>query len=387
MNLEKYGCHKGQGPRWKDGWLGLGCPDGGCDYVAIYDGASASAKLIAKYSGQPTHLPVIVSSSNTMTIHFQTDTRNCGIAYMKQKGDPGWFADWDFLDNGQNICHPDAAVLTQSHGVLHDDATAHVDCSTGICNHADKTHTHNGYSDNLDCGVRIRAPKGATINLHISQMNLESCSLARKAGYRGKCATDPDRLMVYDGRNAQAKLLAAVSGDITDSISQRDTWTSSGRDLFVRFKTDTGNWGLSPTKDDPGFYAEWQFVADGQACAKFTPVPKTAIRGHNSEILTGVKVPQCEAACCKRDWCKSFDFSDAHPTTSGGVGYCALSDVDASRQYGDINHNADTTLYERRTLSSILCAFAVIPDYSPEKVTTLLCVYACMCVQLPRMLR
>jgi hypothetical protein len=28
--------------------------------------------------------------------------------------DPGWLADWDFVQNGQNICAPDAAVVRSS---------------------------------------------------------------------------------------------------------------------------------------------------------------------------------------------------------------------------------------------------------------------------------
>jgi hypothetical protein len=35
--------------------------------------------------------------------------------------DPGWFADWDFVENGQDICHPDSAVLRTEYGVIHDD--------------------------------------------------------------------------------------------------------------------------------------------------------------------------------------------------------------------------------------------------------------------------
>ena len=90
INLEQYGCHPGAGPTWANGMDGQGCPDGGCDYVAVYDGADESSPLIGKYSGQPAHLPVIVSSSTSMHIRFVTDNRNCGIAANGQTGDPGW---------------------------------------------------------------------------------------------------------------------------------------------------------------------------------------------------------------------------------------------------------------------------------------------------------
>ena len=36
MNLELTGCHPNAGP-------GQGCPEGGCDYVALYDGSDESA--------------------------------------------------------------------------------------------------------------------------------------------------------------------------------------------------------------------------------------------------------------------------------------------------------------------------------------------------------
>ena len=48
-------------------------------------------------------------------------------------------------------------------------------------------------------------------------------------------------------------------------MSLEDTFTSTGRDMFVRFVTDEGNYGLTGTTDDPGFWAEWQFISDGGA--------------------------------------------------------------------------------------------------------------------------
>ena len=102
MNLELTGCHPNAGP-------GQGCPEGGCDYVALYDGSDESAPLLGKFSGQPSTLPVVVSSGQDLHIRFITDSSNCGIAVAGQVGDPGWFADWDFVEHGQDICHPDAA--------------------------------------------------------------------------------------------------------------------------------------------------------------------------------------------------------------------------------------------------------------------------------------
>ena len=38
----------------------------------------------------------------------------------------GWKADWDFITNGQDICHPDTAVLRDPTGTLHDDSVHEV---------------------------------------------------------------------------------------------------------------------------------------------------------------------------------------------------------------------------------------------------------------------
>ena len=69
-----------------------------------------------------------------------------------------------FVESGVNICEPDAAVLHDEFGVLHDD-----DISTA--NSYEEGGA--GYGDNLDCGVRIRGRKGSTVNLHVVQMSLE----------------------------------------------------------------------------------------------------------------------------------------------------------------------------------------------------------------------
>ena len=88
----------------------------GCDYVALYDGADESAPLIGKYSGQPApeDLPVIVSSGQDLHLRFVTDTSNCGIAFAGQQGDPGWFADWDFLENGNIVMLSRSVALSIS---------------------------------------------------------------------------------------------------------------------------------------------------------------------------------------------------------------------------------------------------------------------------------
>ena len=49
-------------------------------------------------------------------------------------------------------------LLQAHHGVLHDDDAG------------DTAENGAGYGDNLECGVRIRAPKHGTVNLHFTQV-------------------------------------------------------------------------------------------------------------------------------------------------------------------------------------------------------------------------
>jgi hypothetical protein len=88
LNLELTGCH----PERPNG----GCPDGGCDYVAVYDGADSNAPLLGKFSGQPpaAAMPQVVSSGTALYIEFISDIGNIGIGCAGQTGDPGWFAEW-----------------------------------------------------------------------------------------------------------------------------------------------------------------------------------------------------------------------------------------------------------------------------------------------------
>jgi hypothetical protein len=41
------------------------------------------------------------------------------------------------------------------------------------CSQSGAGAAQNGYEDDLDCAVRIRAPRGGTVNLHFASMNLE----------------------------------------------------------------------------------------------------------------------------------------------------------------------------------------------------------------------
>ena len=52
-------------------------------------------------------------------------------------------------------------------------------------------------------------------------------------------------------------------------------------------------------------------------------------------------VAQCEALCCARDWCKSFDYTSTDPM------HCNLADIDASTNFGDTTRAGNWDLYEK----------------------------------------
>lgn len=339
MNLELTGCS----PSQPNG----GCPDGGCDYVELRDGLTPDSPVIGRYSGalSGAALPSVVSSGNGLYVLFRTDAGNCGITGSE---DPGFFADWDFVENGQNICDPDSGVLHAQHGVLRDDDTVQIGAYGN-------TPGSEGYLDNADCGVRIRGGVHSTINFHLVQMNLEGdgngiCDPSSPQYIGHSCDENGgDFLEIYDGRDATAPLLARLNGQPTDQVLMQDSFTSTGRDMYIHFTTDAGNYGLTGTTSTPGFYGEWTIIADGAECdTGFASQPGMALVGHNNEAIQGTP-DECIAACCARPWCKSFDYIQSTSTLDAGEydGTCNLADVDASTQYGSTVQNPYNTLYEK----------------------------------------
>ena len=51
-----------------------------------------------------------------------------------------------------------------------------------------------------------------------------------------------------------------------------------------------------------------KFVGDGQRLCNFIKNTSKALNGYNDEHLKSVTRNDCKKACCKRDWCKSFDY-------------------------------------------------------------------------------
>ena len=116
------------------------------------------------------------------------------------------------------------------------------------------------------------------------------------AGSEGCDDNGGDFLYVYDERDENAPLLAQLNGSPTDQVLMQDTFTTTGRDMYVRFATDAGNYGLTNTIASPGFYAEWSVLDNGQECdTDFRMTPGMGIVGHNNEQLSGKTPEQCMA--------------------------------------------------------------------------------------------
>ena len=318
---------------------------GTCAAVVVYDGWDANAPQIATLSastGTSTSQPVVSSGQD---VHVRLIAAPGGLGCAA-----GWgfAADWSFQGQGLDICNPPAAVLTGNVGVLHDDAPdGDVDCSSGHC--GDWTALGAaGYSDNMDCGVRIHAEQpGQKINLHFTQLNLEGPAHipgCEPCDYKG-C----DYVEIYDGADSSHGVpIATVSGTNLDDrldtqgLGRFGSWTSSSSDIFVRFVTNAGNCGLRNTISDPGFFLHWQMIDQGEpgTCDAFPFTQDLAIRGHNTEEKFPVSMEECTQACCDRQWCRSFDYNAEQRN-------CGLSDVDSSSFHADTVVSPGWRLYER----------------------------------------
>ena len=75
---------------------------------------------------------------------------------------------------------------------------------------------------------------------------------------------------------------------------------------------------------------------------EYTRIAGRGIVGHNNEVFTDRTVEECEALCCARDWCRSFDYLPP----GGASGQCALSDVDVTNNQAT-NTEWNSDIYER----------------------------------------
>lgn len=157
-------------------------------------------------------------------------------------------------NNPQN--NPLRNFITASVGTLHDDETDEVDCqqidpNTGYSVCANSQEHGNGYGDNIDCHATISAEPTYTITLDFSHLNLEDGPGCESEHNGHGC----DVLTVYDGNDMTAPVIGVFSGSqLPPPIS------STGSSLTIRFETDAGNYALTDTTSDPGFYADWHIT-------------------------------------------------------------------------------------------------------------------------------
>lgn len=172
-----------------------------CDFVRVYDGTSSSAPLIGQYTGTN---PVydIIANSGRMYIEFQTDV---------SVNNGGFSASYSCI-----TCEG-ITTLTEPIGTAGDGS----DFGT--------------HGNNLDCAWLIDVPGANRIEIDFTFMELESCC---------------DFVTIYDGTNANAPLIATVTGFNT----QQDIITTNGQ-AFVRFTTDGSvtnlGWSLNYSANIP----------------------------------------------------------------------------------------------------------------------------------------
>ena len=125
------------------------------------------------------------------------------------------------------------------------------------------------YGDNLECGKHIQAPAGQTVSLLFTQFNLEDSA---------------DFVRVYDGRDANAPVLGEFTGDNTPPLV-----SSTGRDMFIQFTTDHGNYGITQagSHEDPGFCESFAPTAFPRAPASCTVQPDERARSLLVQTPTG----------------------------------------------------------------------------------------------------
>ena len=229
-----------------------GCPDGGCDYVAIYDGTDANAPVLGEFTGDNT--PQLVSSTGRdMFIQFTTDHGNYGITTAGSHEDPGFYADWHFAVHMDNtgICASDwtdaDGGITTPFGTIHDDeghqtgtgstgvgqqgmggSNGAQSCATACANGRDTNNPNDpcvacgGYGDGLNCYSTLHAPAGSIVRFTFTSLNLEGTTNTQYGGTGttpcGTTCNDPrgcDYVSVFDGPDENSPLLGTFSGNPT----------------------------------------------------------------------------------------------------------------------------------------------------------------------------
>ncbi|XP_061569576.1 cubilin-like [Cololabis saira] len=163
------------------------------DYVAVYDGANASAPLLGRFCGAVMP-PDLRSSTNQLFLLFRTDYSVSGV---------GWRATYRETLGPAQGC---GGYLSMPMGML-----------------GSPDPNHDGrYEPNMNCIWTIETPVNRVVNLTFSSFDLETSSSCRY-----------DYIKVYDGDNMNFPLVGTFCGTSIPSF-----FVSSGNFLLVQLVTD-----------------------------------------------------------------------------------------------------------------------------------------------------
>ncbi len=226
-------------------WLEL---ENDYDYIRVYDGNSTNDPLLAVYTGVMTSTLPLISTGGSMLIHFESDNI---------ENWDGFAANWTSTQNnsgnnggGANTPCSGLVNLSSSNGSFSDGSGA------------------NNYEPNADCKWLIQVSGATSIDLDFSSFDLEQSY---------------DYVKVYDGTDANANLLASLTGNTIPA-----TISSSGSSLFVHFTSDNlinkGGWEANYNANvnnggGNGQYCSGQMtltspqgsIVDGSASSNYAP--------------------------------------------------------------------------------------------------------------------
>ncbi len=222
------------------------------DVVEVYDGTSASATLLGRFSGG--NIPSAISSSGgSMFVKFTSDISD---TYQ------GWSAYYTSTQNP--YCYGTASTLTAPSGTFNDGSGT------------DK------YSNNSNCSWLIQPPSATSITLSFTSFDTE-------LGYDG--------VIVYDGVNSSATVLNQFTG-----TSIPPQVTSSGGSMYVLFLSDelirSNGWNASYNSTTiPQTVISQVYGGGGNAGAQYTnDFIELYNRGTVAQTLNGWSVQYASAS-------------------------------------------------------------------------------------------
>ena len=157
------------------------------DAVEVYDGATTSAPLLGRFSGNNIP-PSLTSSSGSMLVRFFSD-----MSVTKS----GWSA--YYTSTSPSYCNS-TSTLTAATGTLTDGSGT------------------NQYANNTDCSWLIQPPGATNIKLTFTDFNTE---------------LNYDGVIVYNGANSSSPILGQFSGTTIPAAV-----TATGGKMFIRFLSD-----------------------------------------------------------------------------------------------------------------------------------------------------